>query len=141
MKILYSIPPAVLPIFDPKNVNSVKTTLYYGPKKSIAGPFFPIFTKNNCSHAHILSKKRAVSKKLSYSHARILSKNFNPPQKTVLSYHFFSILNENSLLSYPYLDRKCQFGQTTLYHGVKQSRRCPFFRLPLKKYCSHAHIS
>merc|ERR1712083_405593 len=32
--------PAVMPIFGPENVNSVKTTLYYGPKMSIEYPFF-----------------------------------------------------------------------------------------------------
>ena len=37
-----------------KNVNSVKTTLYYGPKKSKGCIFFRPFTKNHFSHAHIL---------------------------------------------------------------------------------------
>ena len=38
--------PAVMPIFGHKSLNSVKTTLYYRPKKSIGYPFFfPIFHK------------------------------------------------------------------------------------------------
>ena len=40
-----------------KNVDSVKTTLYSGPKKSIWCPFFLFLTKKNyCSFVHILSK-------------------------------------------------------------------------------------
>ena len=35
-QIFHEKPPAVMPIFGQKNVNSVKTTLYYGPKKSMA---------------------------------------------------------------------------------------------------------
>ena len=42
-QIFHEKPPAVMPIFGQKNVNSVKTTLYYGPKKSIGCPFFSIF--------------------------------------------------------------------------------------------------
>ena len=34
------------PIFDPKSVNSVKTSLYYGPTKSIRCLSFPIFHGN-----------------------------------------------------------------------------------------------
>merc|ERR1712083_473779 len=44
--------PTVMPIFGPENVNSVKTTLYYGPKMSIECPFFqkkcPEILYNNC---------------------------------------------------------------------------------------------
>ena len=40
-----------------KNVNSVKTTLYYEPKKSVWCPFFSDFSrKNHHSYAHILWK-------------------------------------------------------------------------------------
>ena len=34
--IFHEKPPAFMPIFGQNNVNSVKTTLYYGPKKSMA---------------------------------------------------------------------------------------------------------
>ena len=51
-------------IIGQENANSAKTLLYYGPKESIACPFFLIF----------LSKKRPLS------------------QNTVLSCHFFKFL-------------------------------------------------
>ena len=38
-------PPAIMPIFRLKNVKIVKTTKYYGPKKSVVCPFFRFFTK------------------------------------------------------------------------------------------------
>ena len=47
----------VMPIFGQTSVNSVKTTLDYGPKKSIGCPFFQFLTKNHYCHSHILSKK------------------------------------------------------------------------------------
>ena len=58
-------------IIGQENANSAKTLLYYGPKESIACPFFLIF----------LSKKRPLS------------------QNTVLSCHFFQIFR-NLLLSF-----------------------------------------
>ena len=46
-----------MPIFGPENVNSVKTTLYYGPKMSIECPFFqkkcPKIPYNNCQKSEI----------------------------------------------------------------------------------------
>ena len=46
-----------------KNVNSVKTTLYYGPKKSIGYPFFRFFTKKSLLLILYFIKKRLFSKK------------------------------------------------------------------------------
>ena len=44
---VYEKPPAVIPIFGPKNVNSVLTTLYgLWAKKVNRIPFFPIFHEN-----------------------------------------------------------------------------------------------
>ena len=37
--------PTVMPVFGQKNVNSAKTTLYYGPTKSIGCPFFRFVMK------------------------------------------------------------------------------------------------
>ena len=55
LQIFIERPPAVKSIFGPKNANFVKTTLYYGPKKSIGCLFFSDFPrKNNYSHTHIL---------------------------------------------------------------------------------------
>ena len=62
-------PNAVMPIFGENNVNSVTTTLYYGPKKSIGCPFSlsRFFTKKItavmplfCPKKHPFSKKHAA---------------------------------------------------------------------------------
>ena len=45
-----------------KNVNSVKTTLYYGPKKSIGCPFFPISHEKITALMSIFCQKRPFSK-------------------------------------------------------------------------------
>ena len=81
-------PPADVPIFNLKNVNSVKTILYYGPKKSVEYHYFPIFhekitalmsilcqkninflKKNTLSQAHILWKKAFFLSKTWCSHS------------------------------------------------------------------------
>ena len=41
--ICHAKPPAILPIYMVKKSKSVKTTLYYGPKKSIEFLLFPFF--------------------------------------------------------------------------------------------------
>ena len=79
-------PSAANPIFDQKNVNSVKTTIYFGPKKSIGCLSFPIFHGNvtvlvpklcrktpPCCHAPIWSKK-VHSIKTTLFHGRKKSK-------------------------------------------------------------------
>ena len=43
LQIFIERPPAVKALFGQKNVNFVKTTVYYEPKKSIGCHFFPIF--------------------------------------------------------------------------------------------------
>ena len=48
----------VMPIFGQKSVNSVKTTLDYGPKKSIGWPFFRFLIKNHCQKTSIFIKAR-----------------------------------------------------------------------------------
>jgi len=54
-----------MPIFGPENVNSVKTTLYYGPKKSIECHFF----YENAGKYTIITAKKKVKHhfKLHYS--------------------------------------------------------------------------
>merc|ERR1712083_329605 len=55
--IFYEKITAVMPIFGPENVNSVKATLYYGPKMSIECPFFqnkcPKISYKNCQKSEI----------------------------------------------------------------------------------------
>ena len=85
----YEKTPALMSIFSHRNVISVKSTLYYGAKKSIGYPFFRFFTKKillSCPH---FVKKRSFSKKRS-SFAYILSKKTYILSKTMLSGLFFS---------------------------------------------------
>ena len=85
-KIFNEKTPSFIHMVGQKNVNSVKTTLFYGPKKSIGSPYFPTFhEKKYCSHAHILSK------------------NVHSLKNTVLSCIFFQIFHEKPLLSCTYL--------------------------------------
>ena len=56
-------PPAAIPIFGKKNINSVKALLYFWPKSQQDALFSDFSSKNNCFHAHILSKKRLFSQK------------------------------------------------------------------------------
>ena len=73
MSFFHENPHAVMPIFIQKNVNSVKTTIYYELKTSIGYSLFRFFKKNHCFHAHILSTKRPFSKK-QCSNAHVWSK-------------------------------------------------------------------
>ena len=116
--------PAVKPIFCQKNVNSVKTTLYYGPKKSMRCYFcsdisakisalMPIFCQKNdrflkktcCSHAHILYKKRQFSK--NHNALTPYCTKLFILSKTLCSYVvFFKFFMKNPWLPFPYLVKK-----------------------------------
>ena len=50
-------PPAFMPVFDKKNLKSVKTNLYSGLKKYLGCLFFSDFT---CRHAHFDQTKRRI---------------------------------------------------------------------------------
>ena len=49
-----------MPIFNLKNVKFVKTTKYYGPKKSIGCPFFPFFVKKSLFSCPYFVKKTSI---------------------------------------------------------------------------------
>ena len=51
---------AVMPIFGHNNVNSVTTTLYYGPKNSIGYPSFRFFTKKSLLSCPYFAKKTPI---------------------------------------------------------------------------------
>ena len=106
-QIFHEKPHAGMPIFGQKNVNFVKTTINYGPKKSKGCPFESHFSRKNInSHAHILSKKRPFQK----NHASLMpifcQKNVHYLKNTMLSCHLFQFFHEKPLLSYPYLVKK-----------------------------------
>ena len=95
-QIFHLTPPHVILIFGQKNVNSVKTTLYYGPKKSIRCPFFPIFHEQITALMPLFCYQNVHFLKTLCFHANILSKNVNPLKNTMLSCHFFQIVNEKT---------------------------------------------
>ena len=151
--------PAVKPIFCQKNVNSVKTTLYYGPKKSMRCYFcsdisakisalMPIFCPKNdrflkktrCSHAHILYKKRKFSKNhdalTPYCTKLIIL------SKTLCSYVvFFKFFMKNPWLPFPYLVKKVHSVNIKIILWAKKVNRMPVFSdFTWKNQCCYAHI-
>ena len=102
-------------------------------------------------------KKRPFSKKRHYSNSHFVKKRFIL-SKPRCSFHFLEIFIKMPSLPCPYLVKKCQFCQTTLYYGPEKSIRCPFFPtlhekifavVPIfcqkmsilkKSQCSHGHI-
>ena len=78
-----------MPIFGQKHVNSVKTKLYYGSKKSIGCPLFTIFHEKITTLMPFLSKKRTFSKEHTLLTRIFGQKNVNFFKNTVLSCQFF----------------------------------------------------
>ena len=151
-------PPVVMPISDQKNVNSVNTTQYYGPKKSIGCPFFPIFHWKITALIPIFCKKHKFSKKQS-----ALKYIFNQKTSIISKYcalmSFFSNFSYKSPAVKPILSPKnVNIVKTTLMRGPKSQLDAPFFWFLTKKkvlscayfdkkrpfskkhYCYHAHI-
>ena len=77
-----------MPIFGQKHVNSVKTKLYYGSKKSIGCPLFTIFHEKITTLMPFLSKKRTFSKEHTLLTRIFGQKNVNFFKNTVLSCQF-----------------------------------------------------
>ena len=68
------------------------------------------YLKTKCSHAHILSKKRQLSK------------------KTLLSYNFFQIFHENPQTCQTHIwSKKRQFCENYTILWAKKVKRMPFF--------------
>ena len=94
-----------------KNVNFVKTTLYFGPKKSQDALFSYFSRKSFCSYVNILSKKRPFSKKKQLSSPRFVKKT-STLLKTNCSHVFlFLIFHKLPILSCRYFVKKRQFCQ------------------------------
>ena len=139
-QIFHEKPPAVMHIFGQNNVNSVKTTLYYGPKKSIGCPFFSNFSrKNHCSH--ILSKKSPFSKKHTALMPIFCQKNVHS-LKNNAPMSFFSNFSWKTPCCHAHIwSKKRQFCQNYTILWAKKVNRMPFFSdFSRKNLCSHAHI-
>ena len=77
-----------------KNVNSIKTTLYYEPKKSIWCPFFPISHWKIIAFMPIFCKKRPFSKKHAALKSRFCQKKRPCSQKHCAPKSFFQIFHD-----------------------------------------------
>ena len=114
-------------IFGQNNVNSVKTTLYYGPKKSIGCPFFfQFFTKKSLLPYFV--KKKVHSLKNTLLLCPYFVKKLSILSKTMLPCHFFQIFHEKPPAVMPIFGQKnVNSVKITLYYGPKKSIGCPFF--------------
>ena len=97
--------PALMHMIGKKSVNSVKTTLYYGPIKSIGCPFFPISHEKITALMSIFCQKRPFSKKNS-SHVHILLKNVPFFKNNVLSCLFFIFFHKKPRTLMPIFGQK-----------------------------------
>ena len=103
--------PAVMHMIGQKNVNSVKTTLYYGPKKSIGCLFFPISHEKITALMSIICQKRPFSK-TKYLSCLYFVKKTSTLLKTKCSHViFFNFFHKNPILLCPYLVKKRIFCQ------------------------------
>ena len=119
--------PAVKPIFGQKHVNSVKTPLYYGFKKSIGYPFFLLFfTKKTAVMAIFCQKHVLFHKNTPLSCPNFVQKT-NSLKHTVHSYHIFQIFHEKPLLSYPCLVKKTSILSKLHYISVQKSQKDSLF--------------
>ena len=126
--------PTVMPVFGQKNVNSAKTTLYYGPTKSIGCPFFPIFYEKLPALMTIFCQKNVHSLKnkllscLYFVKKSILSKTL---RSHVIFFKFFM---KNPLLLCPYLVKKTSILSKLNYiMGQKSQQDALFLRFFTKK--------
>ena len=107
---------AVMHLIGQKNVNSVKTTLYYGSKKSIGCPFFPISHEKIIALMSIFCQKRPFSKKNS-SHVPIFQESVHSLKKRCSHVIFFIFFHKNPILSCPFLVKNVNSVKTTLFYG------------------------
>ena len=97
-----------------KNVNSVKTILYYGPKKSIECPFLRFCTQKLLLWCAFLSKHVHSLKNTLFSciSCPYFVRKTSILSKTLCSHvKLFKIFMKNPLLPRPYLVKKRQFSQ------------------------------
>ena len=114
-QIFHEKPSPAMLIFVSKKVNSFKNKLYHRLKKSIGCTFFRFFTKNPCSHPHILSTERSLSEKDTHS-----------LKNTMLSC-LFSNFHEKPHPAIPIFGQKnVKFVKITLHSGFRKSMGCLF---------------
>jgi len=123
-----------------KNVNSVKTTLYSGPKKSIWCPFSYFSQKKLLLLCPCFVKKCSFSKKKWLSSPRFVKKT-STLLKTQCSHVFFLIFHKHLILSRRYFVKKRQFCQNqNTWWAIKVHKMAFFSESSRKNRCSHTHI-
>ena len=121
-----------------KNVNSVKTTLFYGHKSQKDALFVPLFHEKITALMLIFYQKYVYSLKTHCSYTDISQKNVHSLKNTVLScVFFFKFFIKNSCCRAHDWSKNVNSVKTTLYSWPKKSIWCPFFLyLTKKNYCS-----
>ena len=111
-----------------KNLNYVKTKVYYGPKNSIGSLFFKFLTKKSLLSCLYFVKKRQFSRKLTALMPIFCQKKRPFSQKHSAPMSFFSNFHEKSLPVMPIFGQKnVNSVKTTLYFGPKKSIGYLFF--------------
>ena len=101
-----------MPMLGQKTSILSKIHYIYGTQESIGCHFYFDFSrKNNCSHAHISSKKRPFAKNHTAFMPKFCKINVQFFQKNVLSCHFF--FKKHPLLSCPCLIKNVNSVKTT----------------------------
>ena len=102
-----------------KNVNSVKTDLYYGSKKLIGCPFFPILTEKSPLSFPYFVKKTSILEKTQCSSVQISSKKNVQSLKTLCANDIFSnILWKTRCFQAHIWSKNVNSVKTTLYYGL-----------------------
>ena len=113
--------------FWSRNINSVKTTVYYRPKKSRCHVFSSIFHEKITALMPIFCQKNFLSPKKLTTVLPYFVKKPSIPSKTQCSnVIFFQIFMKNPLLSCPYLvKKKVTSVKTTLQYKPKKVKMMP----------------
>ena len=126
-----------------KNVNFVKTTLYFGKKSHRGCPFFSISHEKITALMSIFCPKNVHSLKGNSSHLHVTKKKTSTLLKTQFSHVFFLlfIFHKLPILSCRYFVKKRQFCQNYNTWWTIKVHKMPFFsNSSQKNRCSHTHI-
>ena len=120
--------PVVMHMIGQKNINSVKPTPYYGPKKSIECPFFPISHEKITALMSIFCQKRPFCKNKQLSCPYFVRKTSTLLKTKCSHVIFFIFFHEKPILLCPYLVKKRIFCQNyTILWAIKVNTQVFFF--------------
>ena len=125
-QIFHEKPHAGMPIFGQKNVNFVKTTINYGPKKSKGYPFVSYFHEKISTLMPIFCQKNAHSKKITLVSCPYFVKKTSIISKTRCSHViFFNFFMKNPCCHTHIWSKKHQFCQNYTILWDKKVNRIP----------------